>query len=365
MGLQCGIIGLTNVGKTTLFNCMSVNKAEISNYAFSSSKSNLGIINVPDARLKELEKLQPTEKIVPATVEIIDIPGLTKGANKGEGVGNKFLSDIRNTDALIHVLRCFDDENLPHIEGSIDPVRDIETIDFELQVKDTESIEKKLQRLEKALKAGDKEAKKGIEVLKHLHGEISNFKNVCDIPIDKNDHKFLDDMFLLTVKPVIYVCNVDEKSALTGNKYTEKVKNYLQGKQTEILIIAGKLEAEIAELENDESIMAFIKDLGLNEPGVNRMILSAYSLLNLISFFTVGPKEIKAWTIKRGTFAPQAAGVIHSDLERGFIRAEVMKYNDFVTLGSEHACKEKGKLFIEGKNYIVNDGDILHIRFNV
>lgn len=365
MGLQCGIIGLTNVGKTTLFNCMSVNKAEISNYAFSSTKSNVGIINVPDLRLKELEKYQQTEKIVPATVEIIDIPGLTKGANKGEGVGNKFLGDIRNTDALIHVLRCFDDDNLPHIEGSINPVRDIESIDFELQVKDIESIEKKIQRLEKMVKAGEKEAKKGIEILERLHSEISNFKNARDISISEAEHKFIDDMFLLTAKPVIYVCNVDEGSAITGNKYTEKVKNFLQGKQTEILIIAGKLEAEIAELDSEESIMAFIKDFGLKEPGVNKMILSAYSLLNLISFFTVGPKEIRAWTIKRGTFAPQAAGVIHSDLERGFIRAEVMKYNDFITLGSENACKMKGKLFIEGKNYIVDDGDILHIRFNV
>ena len=365
MALQCGIIGIANVGKTTLFNCISNTKGETTNFAFSSNKSNVGIINVPDNRLKELEKLQPTEKLVPATVEIVDIPGLTKGANKGEGVGNKFLGDIRNTDALIHVLRCFDDENLPHIDGSVDPVRDIETIDFELQVKDLESVEKKIQRLEKIAKSGDKDARQGIEVLVNIKNHLEDFQNVRTLDLKDQEKKYIDDIFLLTVKPVMYVCNVDEASAVSGNNYVDKVKEFLSVQNTEILVIAGKTEAEIAELEDEEDRQAFLADVGLTEPGVNRLVRSAYSMLNLFSFFTVGPKEIRAWTIKKGMTAPQAAGVIHSDLERGFIRAEVIKYNDFITLGSEHACKEKGKLLVEGKTYIVEDGDILHIRFNV
>jgi ribosome-binding ATPase len=365
MALQCGIIGIANVGKTTLFNCISNTKGETTNFAFTTSKSNIGMVIVPDPRLKMLEKFQATEKLVPATVEIVDIPGLTRGANKGEGVGNKFLSDIRNTDALIHVLRCFDDENLPHVDGSVNPVRDIETIDLELQVKDLESVEKKEQRLEKILKSGDKDAKLGLQTMIKLKDHLENFGNVRDLMLDENETKHLADMFLLTVKPIIYVCNVDDSSAVNGNPYVEKVKTALAGKKTEILIIAGKMEAEIADLESEEDRLAFLKDAGLEEPGVNRLVRSAYNLLNLQSFFTVGPKEIRAWTIKKGMTAPLAAGVIHSDLERGFIRAEVMKYKDFVELGSEHACKEKGKLSIEGKNYVVGDGDILHIRFNV
>jgi ribosome-binding ATPase len=365
MALQCGIVGIANVGKTTLFNCISNTKGETTNFAFSSNKSNVGIINVPDNRLKELEKLQPTEKLVPATVEIVDIPGLTKGANKGEGVGNKFLGDIRNTDALIHVLRCFDDENLPHIDGSVDPVRDIETIDFELQVKDLESVEKKIQRLEKIAKSGDKDARHGIEVLMNVKNHLESLQNIRTLDLKDQEKKYIDDIFLLTVKPVMYVCNVDETSAVSGNKYVDQVKEFLIGQNTEILVIAGKTEAEIAELEDEEDRLAFLTDVGLTEPGVNRLVRSAYSMLNLFSFFTVGPKEIRAWTIKKGMTAPQAAGVIHSDLERGFIRAEVIKYNDFVSLGSEHACKEKGKLMVEGKTYVVDDGDILHIRFNV
>jgi ribosome-binding ATPase len=365
MALQCGIIGITNVGKTTLFNCISNTKGETTSFAFSTNKSNIGMVVVPDPRLKKLEKFQPTEKLVPATVDIVDIPGLTKGANQGEGVGNKFLADIRNTDALIHVLRCFDDENLPHIDGSIDPVRDIETIDFELQIKDLESVEKKILRLEKLVKTGDKEAKTGIEVLNKVKAHLEELNNVRELELGDKEKKYLGDMFLLTVKPVLYVCNVDENSAINGNSYVEQVKNKLSGQNTEILIIAGKLEAEIAELEDEGDRLEFLKDSGLEEPGVNKLVRSAYSLLNLQSFFTVGPKEIRAWTIHKGMLAPQAAGVIHSDLERGFIRAEVMKYDDFISLGSEHACKEKGKLMVEGKNYVVDDGDILHIRFNV
>jgi GTP-binding protein YchF len=365
MSLQCGIIGLANVGKTTLFNCMSNVKAETSNFAFTSSKSNIGIIHVPDQRLYELEKFQVTERIVPATVEIVDIPGLAKGANQGEGVGNKFLADIRNTDALIHVLRCFDDPNLAHIEGSVDPVRDIETLDFELQVKDLESVEKKMQRLEKIAKSGDKDARKGIESLGKVKAQLESFGNVRDMNLDESERKVIEDIFLLTVKPVMFVCNVDDASAIKGNHYVDKVREFLKGKQTDILVLAAKMEAEIAELETEEDRLAFLADAGIPEPGVSRLVRSAYAMLNLMSFFTVGPKEIRAWTIHKGMSAPQAAGAIHSDLERGFIRAEVMKYNDFVTLGSEHACKEHGKLHIEGKNYIVEDGDILHIRFNV
>lgn len=365
MALQCGIIGITNVGKTTLFNCISNTKGETTAFAFSTNKSNVGMVMVPDPRLKQLEKFQTTEKLVPATVEILDIPGLTRGANQGEGVGNKFLGDIRNTDALIHVLRCFDDPNLPHVDGSVNPVRDIETIDLELQVKDAESVEKKIQRLEKTAKSGDKEAKHGIEVLTGVKEYLENFQNIRDLELDENGMKYIADLFLLTVKPVMYVCNVDDASALIGNDYVEKVKKTLSGKKTEILVIAGKMEAEIAELEDEEDRNAFLEDAGLAEPGVNKLVRSAYNLLNLQSFFTVGPKEIRAWTIHKGMTAPQAAGVIHSDLERGFIRAEVMKYQDFIDLGSEHACREKGKLYIEGKNYIVDDGDILHIRFNV
>lgn len=365
MSLQCGIIGITNVGKSTLFNCMSNTKVETTNFAFSSNKSNIGIISVPDPRLLELEKLQPTEKTIPATVEMVDIPGLTKGANQGEGVGNKFLGDIRNTDALIHILRCFDDENLPHVDGSVDPIRDIETIDFELQVKDLESVEKKIQRYEKLAKIGDKDAKHGIEVLNGMKSHLESMLNARDYKMSDSDKKHIDDIFLLTAKPIIYVCNVDDASAISGNKYVEQVKAALKDQNTEILTIAGKMEAEIADLEDLDDRKEFLSDAGLDEPGVNKLIRSAYSLLNLMSFFTIGPKENRAWTIKKGMTAPQAAGTIHSDLERGFIRAEVMKYNDFISIGSEVKVKEAGKFHVEGKNYIVEDGDILHIRFNV
>ena len=365
MALQCGIIGITNVGKTTIFNCISNTKGETNAFAFSATKSNMGVVQVPDPRLYELEKHQVTDRIVHTTVEIVDIPGLAKGSNKGEGVGNKFLGDIRNTDALIHVLRCFDDEALPHIDGSVDPVRDLETIDLELQVKDLESVEKKLERLGRAAKTGDKDAKHGVEILHQYREHFEEFKNARTLEVKEDDRKYVDDLFLLTMKPVMYVCNVDEKSATSGNKYVEKVKEFLKGSNAEILVIAGATEAEIAELENNEDRLAFLKDAGLTEPGVDKLVRAAYKMLNLQTFFTVGPMEIRAWTIKKGMTAPKAAGVIHSDLERGFIRAEVMKYHDFVTLGSEHACKEAGKFYIEGKNYIVEDGDILHIRFNV
>ena len=365
MALKCGIIGVANVGKSTLFNCMSNTRVETSSAAFTSSKSNMGVISVPDPRLYNLEKFQTTQKVVPATVEIVDIPGLTRGASHGEGVGNRFLSDIRNTDALIHVLRCFDDDKLPHIDGSVDPVRDIETINLELQVKDLESVEKKLERLTKIAKSGDKDARRGADVLARYREHLENLQNTRTLEVAEADRKYAEDLFLLTDKPVLYVCNVEDNAALSGNSHVERVKEYLSGEDAEILVLAARLESEIAELEEEADRMEFLEDAGLKEPGVNRLVRSAYSMLNLVSFFTMGPKEIRAWSIRKGTLAPEAAGAIHSDMQRGFIRAEVIKYEDLVALGSEHACKEQGKLSVEGKNYMVEEADILHIRFNV
>lgn len=365
MALKCGIVGLTNIGKTTIFNCFSDSKAEVTNFSFSTDKSNLGTIKVPDNRLYELEERQPTQKIIQTVVDIVDVPGIAKGANEGEGIGNKFLGDIRNTDALIHVLRCFDDDNLPHVEGSIDPVRDMELINFELQVKDIESIEKKISRLEKVAKSNDKDALKGLEVLKTYKEHIENLQPASTAPVKEDDKKYVKDLNLLTINPVLYVCNVDEESAVNGNKYTEAVAESLKDQNAQIIIIAAQMEAEISELETEEERNEFLEDMGLNEPGVDKLIRAAYDLLNLQTFFTVGPKEIHAWTLKTGMTAPEAAGVIHSDLQKGFIRAEVMHYDDFIEMGSEQKCKEAGKFHVEGKNYVVQDGDILNIRFNV
>jgi GTP-binding protein YchF len=365
MALKCGIVGLTNIVTTTLFNCISNTKGQTSNFAYSTNKSNLGQIIVPDDRLYEIDKLIKSARVVPVTVEIVDIPGLAKGASQGEGVGNKFLADIQQTDAIIHVLRCFDDENLPHVEGSVNPVRDREIVDLELQIRDLDLVERKIQRLEKIAKSGDKDARHGIDVLTMVKEHLEGFQSVRSLAIDENDRRFIDDMYLLTDKPVIYVCNVDDTSAVNGNKYVDQVKEAVKNENTQVLVIAGALEAEIAELESAEDRVIFLEDAGLSEPGVNKLVRSAYDILNLMSFFTAGPKEVRAWTIKKGMTAPQAAGVIHSDLERGFIRAEVMKYKDFTELKSEHACREAGKLYVEGKNYIVEDGDIMHIRFNV
>ncbi len=364
MALNCGIIGLTNTGKTTIFNCMSDTKAESSNYAFSATKSNIGVVDVPDPRLYELDRLLPADKVVPATVEIVDLPGLAKGASHGEGVGNKFLADVQQTDALIHVLRCFDDDNLAHIEGSVDPVRDLEIVDFELQVRDLDLVTRKLQRLEKLAKTGNKEAKKGIEVLTVYKEHLENFGNARTAPVKDGDEAYIHDLLLLTAKPVIYVCNVDDASAVSGNAYVEKVKAALP-EDAKVLVIAGELEAEIAELEDETDRKAFLEDAGLTEPGVDKLVRAAYDVLDLQSFFTIGKTENRAWTIRKGMTAPEAAGVIHSDLERGFIRAEVMSYDDFVRYGSEQAVKDAGKFRVEGKNYVVQDGDILHIRFNV
>jgi len=364
MALKCGIIGLSNIGKTTIFNCVSNTKAETTSFAFSTNKSNIGMVNVRDPRLQIIRDLIDSAKIIPNTVDLVDIPGLTKGASEGEGVGNKFLADIQQTNALIHVLRCFDDENLPHIEGSVDPVRDKEIVDFELQVRDLDLVERKIERLGKLVKVGDKKAAHGVEILKSLKEHIENFSNVRDFDVSEQDRiDFIQDMYLLTDKPMMYVCNVDDDSAIDGNDYVKKIREAVDD-DSEVLVIAGSLESDIAELDEDDQ-KDFLEDAGLKEPGVDKLVRGAFHLLNLKSFFTAGPKEIHAWTIKKGTKAPQAAGVIHSDLERGFIRAEVMHYTDFVELGSEAACRDNGKFLIEGKNYIVEDGDIINIRFNV
>lgn len=364
MALKCGIIGLTNSGKTTIFNCISNSKAEITSFAFSTAKSNIGIANVRDLRLQELDKVQKSQKLIPTTVELVDIPGLAKGASKGEGIGNQFLSDIRNVDALIHVLRCFEDDSLPHIEGSINPVRDIELVDFELQIKDLELIDRKIDRQQKLLKTGDKDAKKNLEILARYKDHLENFQSIRTLDVDEEERKVVKELQLLTEKPVMLVCNVDDKSAANGNKFSEAVLDFVKDDNTKVLLVAGALEAEISELDEDDQ-KVFLEDVGLVEPSVDKLTRAAYALLNLETFFTVGPKEIHAWTIRSGSIAPRAAGVIHSDLERGFIRAEVMKYKDYVSLGSEQAVKDAGKFHVEGKNYVVEDGDILNIRFNV
>lgn len=360
MPLKCGIVGLTLVGKTTIFNCFSNARAQ----SGGALKANIGTIHVPDQRLHEIDKFIKSVKIVPATVEIVDIPGLTKGGGQESG-GNKFLADIQQTDAIIHVLRCFEDDTVPHIEGSVNAVRDREIVDLELQIRDLDLVERKITRVEKMAKSGEREPKHILEILHKLKDHLENFQNARTFRVNEEDRKHIDDMYLLSAKPVLYVCNVDDESAVGGNAYSDEFKAAMEGQNAEIIIVAGKLEAEIAELEDPEDRKAFLADAGLTEPGVNRLIQTAYHLLNLQSFFTAGPKEVRAWTIHKGENAQQAAGAIHSDLERGFIRAEVMKYADFIHYGSEHALKEAGKFHIEGKNYIVEDGDIMHIRFNV
>jgi len=363
MPLHCGIIGLAGCGKTTLFNCISNTRAETHKAAFTATRSNLGVMNVPDKRLAGIDKIIKSAKVVPTTIDMVDIPGLSKGGSQTEG--NKFLADIRNADALIHVVRCFDDPNLPHIEGSVDPVRDKETVDLELHIRDLESIGKKLHKLDRMLKAGDKDTKRGIEVLNIYKKHLESFQPAYTAHVHKEDKRFIEDLFLLSDKPVMYVCNVDERSAVSGNNYSQKFAEAVSKENAEVLVIAAELESEIAELESPEDQAAFLADAGLAEPGINRLVRAAYHLLNLQTFFTAGPKEVRAWTIRKGMTAQEAAGTIHSDLERGFIRAEVMKYEDFVKLGSEHACREAGKLMVEGKNYILKDGDIMHVRFNV
>lgn len=365
MGLKCGIIGITNIGKTTIFNCISNTKAEASNFAFSASKSNIGMITVPDDRLDQINSIIQSDKVTAATVDIVDIPGLTKGSSKGEGIGNKFLNDIQQCDALIHVVRCFDDDQLPHIEGSVNPVRDKEIVDLELQINDLEMVDRRIERTEKIARSGDKEAKRSLEILKVYKDHFEDFKPARTAPLNEDEKNYIDDLLLLSDKPVIYVCNVDDASAVNGNAYTDAFQESVADEGAEVLIIAGELESEITELEDEKDRQVFLEDAGLKEPGVNKMIRSAYDLLQLQSFFTAGKQEVRAWTIRKGMTAPQAAGTIHSDLERGFIRAEVMSFDDFHTLGSEQAVKDAGKFRVEGKTYVVQEGDLLHIRFNV
>src|SRR6476659_718255 len=366
MALQAGIVGLPNVGKSTLFNALSNAKAVAANFPFCTIEPNVGVITVPDERLITLEKLVNPQKVVPATVEIVDIAGLVKGASKGEGLGNQFLGNIRATDAIIHVLRCFEDDNIIHVDGSVDPIRDKEIIDTELQLKDLDTVSKRIQKVEKMAKTGgDKDAKRTFEVLSIIKTHLEQGKSARTAPIIEDDFEFIEDLSLLTVKPVLYVCNVDEASVNTGNKYVDLVKNAVKDENAEVLIISAKIESEIAELEDFEERALFLEDLGLTESGVAKLIRAAYRLLDLYTYFTAGVQEVRAWTITKGFTAPQAAGVIHTDFEKGFIRAEVIKYDDFIRLGSEAACKEAGKLSVEGKTYVVEDGDIMHFRFNV
>jgi GTP-binding protein YchF len=358
-------VGLPNVGKSTLFNCLSNAKAQAANFPFCTIEPNVGVITVPDERLNELSRLVNPQKIVPTTVEIVDIAGLVKGASKGEGLGNQFLANIRETDAILHVLRCFDNDNIIHVDGSVDPLRDKEIIDTELQLKDLESIDKKLQKVSRAAKTGDKEAGKAEAALLVYKNHLEQGKSARNAPVSDEDKKHIEDLMLLTSKPVMYVCNVDEGSVVNGNAYVEKVKAAVKDEGAEIIMISAAIEADIAQLESYEDREAFLADLGLTESGVAKLIKSAYKLLNLITYFTAGVQEVRAWTITRGFKAPQAAGVIHTDFEKGFIRAEVIGYNDYVTLGSEAAVKEAGKMRVEGKEYTVNDGDVMHFRFNV
>ena len=365
MALKCGIVGLPNVGKSTLFNCLSNAKAQSANFPFCTIEPNVGTITVPDERLNKLKELVSPEKVLPTTIEIVDIAGLVKGAHKGEGLGNQFLANIKEVDAIIHVLRCFEDDNVIHVDGKVDPISDKEIIDLELQLKDLETIEKRVGALERKAKSGNKEASRNYEIYVKAKTHLESGHSIRSIELDKKDFLILSELQLITAKPVMYVCNVDESSVVNGNNFVNVFKDNIKNESAEILILGAGIEADISELDDFEERKMFLDDLGLNEPGVSKLIKKAYSLLNLQTYFTAGEKEVRAWTIKKGMTAPQAAGVIHTDFEKGFIKAEVISYKDYISFGSENAVKEAGKLMIQGKEYIVLDGDVMHFRFNV
>ncbi len=363
--MKAGIVGLPNVGKSTLFNCLSNAKAQSANFPFCTIEPNIGVVNVPDARLEKLEELVTPERVLPATVEIVDIAGLVRGASKGEGLGNQFLGNIRECDAIIHVLRCFDNDNIVHVDESVDPVRDKETIDIELQLKDLETVDKRLEKVKRAARTGNKEAQKEEAVLLRFKTALESGISARAVDVNEDEAELMKGFQLLTAKPILYVCNVDDESAKDGNAYVEAVREVIKDEDAEIIILAVATEADIAELDDYEERQMFLADIGLDEPGSSRMIRSAYQLLNLQTYFTAGVKEVRAWTVFVGATAPQAAGVIHTDFEKGFIRAEVIAYNDYAELGSEAKVKEAGKMKVEGKEYIVKDGDVMHFRFNV
>ena len=365
MPLYCGIVGLPNVGKSTLFNALTSAKALAANYPFATKEPNVGVITVPDERLTKLAQLVQPQKVVPTTVEIVDIAGLIKGASQGEGLGNQFLANIREVDAIAHVVRCFENDNIIHVDGSIDPVRDKDIIDTELILKDLETLEKRLEKLKKQAKTGKPADVKMVEIAEHIINELEAGKSARSLELDDDGKQLVKELMLLTAKPILYVCNVDENSVTSGNEHTKRFMEHVKDENAEVILICAGIEEEIAQLEDYEEKLLFVSEMGLDEPGTNRVIRSCYTLLDLITYFTAGEKEVRAWTVRKGSKAPQAAGVIHTDFEKGFIRAEVIKYDDYVALESEAAVKEAGKLSVEGKEYVVTDGDVMHFRFNV